>query len=115
MLMDRLALVVVFGMGLTIWASNSLRGFVRLEAQITSLMVLGLLLVSQAAIAEHQVVMCLQVFRVNREYGVQRLHRICVFPLKEHDAAVVVQRHAVTRVLRQHSTEFVSGAVVISV
>src|SRR6267154_2624662 len=55
--MDRLPLVVVFGVRLTIWPRDRLRSFIGLEPQIALLVLSGAPFVSKAAVAEHQVVM----------------------------------------------------------
>ena len=102
MLVDRLALVVVFGMQLAIGAGDRLRRFVGLEAQIARLMFLRQLLVAQAVVAEHQVVVRLQVFGIDGQHRLQNLHRIVVFALQKQHAPQIVQRHAIARILRQH-------------
>ena len=68
MLVDQLALIVVFRVCLAIGASQCLRRFVSFETQIKLLLTLCLVCVSHALIAQHQVVVRLQVFRVYVEY-----------------------------------------------
>src|SRR5437899_2091655 len=62
MLVDCLALVVVFRMRLAIWSCDRLSGFVGLESKITHLVIVGLLFVAQTLVAKHQVVMGLEIF-----------------------------------------------------
>src|SRR5208283_5177418 len=59
--MDGLPLVVVFRMQLPVGAGEGLRGFIRFEAQIAVAVLIRARLIAQSRVAEHQVVICLQV------------------------------------------------------
>src|ERR1700682_2378052 len=48
-----LALVIVFGMFLTVCSGNSLRGFIRFEAQVACFMFFGAPGIAQTRVAEH--------------------------------------------------------------
>src|SRR5260370_13780525 len=67
MFMDRLPLVVVFGVRLAIGSRDRLRRLIGFESQIALFVFIGARFVTQTAVAEHQVVMRLQIFRINRE------------------------------------------------
>ena len=64
-LVHLLSLVVVFGMELTIGAGYGLGCLVGFKSQVTGLVLFGQLLLTQAVEAEHQVVVRLQVFRID--------------------------------------------------
>jgi len=69
MLVNQLPLVVVFRMCLSISARQRLGGLISFEAQIKLLLMLCLVGLAQPLIAEHEVVMGLEVFRVDAEYA----------------------------------------------
>ena len=114
MLVNILALVIVFGMKLPIASGNRLRSFVGFETQIARLMLLGHLVVAEPVVAEHEVVMRLQIFRIDRQHALQSLHRIGIFSLQEKNAAQIVERHAVARILRKHDLQMRGRLLVIS-
>ena len=99
MLVDQLPFVVVFGMRLAINAGKCLGRLVSFEAHVELLLMLRLVRLTQALIAEHEIVMSLQVFRVDAEYPLQGRDGIRVFPLQEEDSAQIIQSYAVARVL----------------
>jgi len=53
MFVNRLPLIVVFGIELAIGTCDRLRGLVSFEAKISHLMLFGFLVISQTVIAEH--------------------------------------------------------------
>ena len=81
MFVNGLSLVVVLGIELAVGTGDCLRGFVRFKTQIANLVLVGLFLVSQAVVAEHQVVVCLQVFRIDRQNGLQNVDGVRVLSL----------------------------------
>ena len=66
MFMHSLPLIVIFGMRLAIRAGDRLRRLVCFEAQVARFVLLSQLFISQSVVAEHQIVMRLQVFRIDR-------------------------------------------------
>src|SRR5579864_272745 len=115
MLVNRLPLIIVFGMKLAIWPGNCLRSFVSFETQIPYLVLVRLLLVAEPVIAKHQVVLRLQVFGINFKHGIQGLHGIAVFSLQEQDAPIIIQSNSVSRILRQNLLQFRGSSVIISI
>src|SRR3954452_22449790 len=114
MLVNRLALIVVFRMSLPIWAGDCLRRFVSFEAQISRLVLLRLFLIPKSAIAKHQVVLRLQVFRINRQHAVQRFYSLFVFSLQEQYATEIIDGDAVSRVLCQDFVQLRGSAIIVS-
>src|SRR5438876_4900076 len=55
-LVNRLALVVVFGVRLTVRPGNGLRGFVGLETEISRLVLVGFGIIAEAVVTQHQIV-----------------------------------------------------------
>ena len=99
MLVDRLPFVVVFRVRLAISARKCLRGLISFEAHIQLLLMLCLVGLTQALIAEHEIVVSLQVFRIDAEYPLQGRDGIRVLPFQKEDSAQIILRDAVTRVL----------------
>ena len=115
MFVDRLALVVVFGIELAIRTGDCLRSFVGFETQVAHLVLVGLLLVSKAVVAEHKIVVRLQVFRIDRQNGLQHVHGVRVFALEKQNASQIVQRHAIPGILRQNLAEMIGSFVVTAI
>src|SRR5579872_767230 len=65
MFVNRLALVVILGMKLTIRAGKRLRRLICLESQVEFLFVVRLLRLAQTLVAEHEIVMRLQVLGID--------------------------------------------------
>src|SRR6059058_168004 len=101
MLVNRLTLIIIFRMLLAVWACDRLGRLVCFESEITLLMLLRLLLVSKAAVAKHQVVLRLQVFRIDLKHGIQDVNAIFIFALQKQNSAKVIQRNSVTWILHQ--------------
>ncbi len=112
--MDRLPLVVVFGVRLAIGSGDRLRRLIGFESQITLFVSVGARFVTQTAVAEHQVVMRLQIFRINRESLVEFRHRIDIALLQEEDAADFVVHHAIAGILRENELEARNGGLVLA-
>lgn len=87
MFVDGLPFVVVFRMKLAIGAGEGLRRLIRLEAQIHFTLLLRLFSLAQPLIAQHKVVMGLQVLGIDAQYLPQLSHRITVFVLQEQNPA----------------------------
>src|SRR5580692_757288 len=75
-LVNRLTFIVVLGIALPVGAGDGLCGLIRLETQIANLVLARPSRVSQAAVAEHQVVVRLQVFGIYSEDALQHGHSI---------------------------------------
>src|SRR5216684_30841 len=73
MLVNRLALVVVLRMRPAVRARYGFGGFVGLEAQIADLIIVRPVFQAQAAITEHQIVIGLQILRINLKDPVEFL------------------------------------------
>jgi len=114
MFVDGLAFVVVCGMRLAIGAGKGLRGFVGFETQVADFVVVGLGFVAEAGVAEHEVVVCLQIFRINREGFLKFFHSISVALLEEEDAAKLVMDDAIARVLSENQAQGLGRFVVFS-
>src|SRR3974390_614116 len=114
MLVDRLALVIVLGMCLAVSAGQRLRGLIGFESQVAILMLGGHLFVAQPGVAQHQVVVGLQIFGIDRQRLLKFLHRIRVTFLKKIDASQFVVHHAIARKLRQHALQRFCRFVVLT-
>ena len=85
--MNGLALVVVFGVGLAVGAGEGLRGFVGFEAEVALLVRVGAGFVAESSVAEHEVVVGLEVFGIDGESLLEFLRGVSVTLLEEEDAA----------------------------
>ena len=115
MFMDRLALVVVFRMKLAVWAGDGLRRFIGFETQIADLVFVGLLFVSQSVVAEHQVIVRLQIFGIHGQHRLQDRDRVGILALQKQSASQIVQRNPIAGILRQNFAEMVCSAIVIAI
>src|SRR5580692_3036247 len=97
-LVDILPLVVVFRIELAIRPSDGLRRFISLEAQVASLMFFSHFFVAESVVAEHEIVVGLQVFGIDGQHLLQNFHGVRIFSLKKQNAAKIVQRHPIMRV-----------------
>src|SRR5437867_7257024 len=111
-LVYRLPLVVIFRMADSVWPRNRLRGLIRFEAQIPLLMFFRAILLSKPVVAEHQVVMSLQVLRVNPQNVLEFTDGFVVFLLQEQNAPGVVADDAILRILLDHVTQMRERIVV---
>ncbi len=114
MLVDVLALVVVFGIELAVGAGDGLRRFVGFEAQVASLMLFSHLFVTETVVAKHKVVVRLQVLGIDGEHLLQDFHGVGVLPLQKQNAAKIIQRHSIMRILRKHNLEMRRSLIVVS-
>ena len=112
--MDGLALQVVVGMGLAVGSGEGLRRFIGLEAEIALLVIIGAGFVAEAGVAEHQVVVGLQIFGIDRKRLLEFLDGIGVAFLQKEDAAKFVVDHAVARILSEYGSEHAFGFVVLA-
>src|SRR5438132_13590170 len=92
-------------MSLAIRPGNGLRGFVGFEAQIACLVFVGFSIVAEAAVAEHQVVMCLQIFGINGQCLLEFFNGIGVALLEKQNAAKLVAHNSVARELLKYGTQ----------
>src|SRR5574338_261387 len=112
MLVDGLPLVVVVRVKLAIRAGDRLRVFVRLEAAVERLFASSALVLAEAAIAQHQVVVRLEIFRIDRQYALEGIDAFLVLPLQEEHAPELVEDDSVSRVARRSSSQVVQRFVV---
>src|SRR6266705_955793 len=96
---NRLALVVVFGMPLAVRAGDGLRRFIGFKPQVARLVLFGFGFLPEAGVAEHQIVVRLQIFGVDGQRFVEFGNGICVAFFKEEHAAKFVVYDAVAREL----------------
>src|SRR5882757_724817 len=92
---DGLAFVVVFGMRLAVGAGDGLGGFVRFEAQIAGFVFVSFGVIAEAVVAEHQVVVGLEIFWIDRERLLEFLDSIGVVFFEKQYAAEFVAHDAV--------------------
>src|SRR5687767_10097394 len=112
MLVDRLSLVVVVRTELSIRPGDRLRGFVSLEPSIQRLVLRRRFGLTQAPITEHQVVMCLQILRIDSQHELERIGRRGELALQEEHASQLVQDDAVTRIFRVRLPEMSYSVIV---
>ena len=93
--MNRLALVVVRRMHLPIRTGDSLRGFIGLEPQVARFVLFCFLVVAEAVVAEHQIVMRLQIFGIDGESFFEFGDSVGVPLFEEKDAAEFIVDDAV--------------------
>src|SRR5579862_9171745 len=81
MIVDRLSFIVILGAQLSGESRNFLGGFIRLKAPEQRLLIGGLPGLSKSPVAEHQIVMSLDVFRIHGQHLLQSFHglRILAF------------------------------------
>ena len=113
--MNRLALVVVFGMSLAVRPGDGLSRFIGLESQIPRLVFVRLSVVAQAVVAEHQVVMCLQIFGINGKCLLEFLNGIGVALFEKQNAAKLVAHNTIARELLKDGPQVSNRAVVFTV
>src|SRR5689334_13768249 len=98
-LVNGLAFVVVFGMRLTIGTGNGLRRLIGFEAQVARLVLFGFFVVAEAVVAEHQIVMRLQILGVDGQCFFELGDGIGVALFKKEHAAQFVVNNTVAREL----------------
>ena len=106
--------VAVFGMELTIGPGDGLRRFVRLEPFVERALSRRARRVSEPLIAEHQIVVGLQVFRIDGQHTVERDDRFLVLALQEQHATELIQDDAITRILRVGDSQVIDRFIVAS-
>ncbi len=112
--MDRLALQIVEWMLLAVRTGERLRGFVFLEAHVPLLVRRGQLVVAEARVAEHQVVICFQVFRIDGDRPEEFVARLGVTALEEIHPAQIVMHHAIIGILRDDQLELLDGSGIVA-
>ena len=113
-LMDGLAFVVGLGVAPPYRSGDELGRLVGLESQIEPALPVGQLLPAQPSIAEHQVVVGLQVFRVHRQDLEELRDRLVVLSFQEENAAGLVSDHSIAGILSQGPSKMGQGLVVFS-
>src|SRR5579883_2977481 len=114
MVVNRLAFIIVLGARKARLRGQSLRCFVGFEAAEEALFPRGFAGLSQAAEAEHQVVVRLEVFGVDGQRIEEHVDRLGVAPLQEQNAALLIGDDAVARVLAADVGEAFERAVVVA-
>jgi hypothetical protein len=109
-----LALIVIFGIQLPISAGNRLRGLIGFEAQIANLMIVRLSFIPQAPVTEHEIVVGLQVFRINGESRIKLLDRIAILPFKEENTPEFVAYDTIPRILSGRLSQVLCGFVIFT-
>ena len=99
MLMDGLALVVVLGVNQTIRTGKGLRRLIGFEAQIAFLIFVRSIGISQTAITQHEIVVCLQILGIDGHCFLELIDRFLIFVLQEKNPANIVDNHTVLRIL----------------
>jgi len=102
-------------MSLAVRPGDCLRRFIGLEAQISRFVFVRFGVVAEAVVTQHQVVMCLQVFGIDRKCLFEFLYRIGVAPLQKQNAAKFVAHNTVARELREHDCKWANCAVVFAI
>src|SRR5439155_23987853 len=91
---------------------DRLRRFVRLEADVERSLALGKLRPSRSLIAEHQVVVRLQILGIDVQRVLELDDRLLEPPLQEQDASQLVAHDAIAPVLRRRDLEMLERLVV---
>src|SRR5713226_1324041 len=98
-LVNRLTLVVVLGMPLAVRPGDRLRSFIRLESKVAQLMLLGFLVLAEAVVTKHQIIVRLQILGIDGQSSFKFSYCVCVAFLQEENAAELVVNYAVARKL----------------
>src|SRR5579885_2928474 len=98
MLVDRLGLIIIIRMREFIGTGDRHRRLISLEAQVELLLSRSQFIIIQTSIAEHQVVMSFQVFRINALSLVILLDGLSVFALQEKQASHLISHDTIVRV-----------------
>ena len=112
MLVDLLPLVVVVLVQLAVRSGDRLRRFVRLEARVERPLPLGAGGISEPLVAQHQVVVRLQILGVDRQHLLELGDRLGELALQEQDAPELVADDAVARILTRGLTQVAQRLVV---
>ena len=115
MLVNRLALVIVLGIQLPIRPGDGLGSLIRLESQVAHLMLVGLFLVAQTVVAEHQVVMRLQILGIDSEYLVQFGDCVLVLALEKKDPSQIVERNAIVGILPDYFSQMLGRLLILAI
>ena len=115
MFVNRLALVVVFGMQLAVRAGDGLCRFIGFKPQVARLVLFGFAFLPQARVAKHQIVVRLQIFGIDGQRFFEFGNGVGVAFFKEEHAAKFVVDDAVARELLNDNPEVCDGAVVVAV
>src|SRR5258708_632926 len=115
MLMDRLPFLVVLCIQQAIGTSKRLGVLIRFEAPVANFVVMREFLIAQAVVTEHEVVIGLEVLRINGQHGLQLLYGVGVLRLEEENASQIIERHAVLRILREDGAKMFGRAIIVAV
>ena len=114
-LVNRLPLVVVVRMQLPIWPGDRLRCFVSLEALVQRSLMSRARVIAEALIAQHQVVMRLQILRVDAQHLVELLDRFGELAFQEEDPAELIEHDAIAWIKIRRRTQVPQRLVVAPV
>ena len=110
-----LSLRIVFWMLQPVCTRDCLRSFVRFETHVESSMKLRVRFIAQSLVAKHQVVMGLQVLRIDAQGRLKFLDCIRVLVLEEQSATQIVAHDAVARILFEHQVESFCCFIIVAV
>ena len=113
MFVNGLSFVIGSRIPLTILAGDDLGGFVGLEAQVQRLLPAGIVNVAQAPVGQHEVVVGLEVFRINGQHLLQFIHGVLVLLFQEVDPADLIQDDPVAWIRCCGFTQVLEGGVIL--
>src|SRR5262245_5429893 len=97
--MNRLPLVVVFRMRHPELSGDRLGGLIRLEPQISLLVLVRAILLSESVVAEHEIVVSLYIFRIDRQHLLKLRNSFRVFLLQKQNAPSIIADDTILRIL----------------
>src|SRR5947208_8080586 len=100
-------------MGPLVRAPDVCGRLIRLEPEVERLVLLSLREVAFPAVAEHQLIVCREVFRVDRESLLELLDRFIEAGLPEEDLAQLVVDIPIAREHAQDLVEQIAGPIVL--
>ncbi len=112
MLVDRLALIVVGRVETAIFSGQKLRSFIRFEAQIESAMQVGLFIIPQTPIGQHEVVVGLEILGIDGKRFSELFDGKLVFTFQEVESTQLISDHTVARIEGGGATEVLEGVVI---
>src|SRR5580765_8307509 len=109
-----LALVVVVGRAQTVRTGNRLGRFVGLESRIKRLLARGERRVADTLVAEHEIVVRLEIFGIDQEHLSERRDGVVEPPLQEMNPSDLVEHDAVARILLGSDAQVIERFVITS-
>ena len=112
MFVDRLTFVVVVRMSVSIRACNGLGRLVGLESKVALLVLHRTLLHAETVVAKHQVVVCLDVFGINRQDVLEFFYGFRIFLLQKENPACFIPNDTIVRKLRADNLQMRQRVIV---